>query len=92
MAFITRHHERSDVIQKSNDNWIASSCAPRNDEFAGYVTLKWQSQYPSFKAQNIPEIMDLNVLPACRKIGNSYPLDDAMVLWLQRGCQNYLIV
>ncbi|MDX1924071.1 MAG: GNAT family N-acetyltransferase [Rickettsiaceae bacterium] len=38
-------------------------------EFAGYVTLKWQSQYPSFKAQNIPEIMDLNVLPAFRKMG-----------------------
>jgi len=39
------------------------------DEFAGYVTLKWQSQYPSFKAQYIPEIMDLNVLPAYRKMG-----------------------
>ena len=38
-------------------------------EFVGYVTLKWQSQYPSFKAQNIPEIMDLNVLPVYRKIG-----------------------
>lgn len=38
-------------------------------EFAGYVTLKWQSQYPSFKAQSIPEIMDLNVLPHYRKIG-----------------------
>lgn len=39
------------------------------DEFAGYVTLKWQSHYPSFKEQNIPEIMDLNVLPARRKKG-----------------------
>ena len=38
-------------------------------EFAGYITLKWQSQYPSFKAQNIPEIMDLNVLPSFRKMG-----------------------
>ncbi len=38
-------------------------------EFAGYVTLKWQSQYPSFKGQNIPEIMDLNVLPVYRKMG-----------------------
>ena len=37
-------------------------------EFAGYVTLKWQSQYPSFKGQNIPEIMDLNVLPHYRKM------------------------
>ena len=39
-----------------------------HDEFAGYVTLKWQSEYPSFKEQNIPEIMDLNVLPAYRKM------------------------
>jgi GNAT superfamily N-acetyltransferase/NTP pyrophosphatase (non-canonical NTP hydrolase) len=47
-------------------------------EFAGYVTLKWQSQYPSFKAQNIPEISDLNVLPAYRKMGiGSLLLDTA---------------
>ena len=47
-------------------------------EFAGYVTLKWQSKYPSFKAQNIPEIMDLNVLPCMRKIGvGSLLLDTA---------------
>lgn len=39
------------------------------DQFAGYVTLKWKSLYPSFKAQNIPEIMDLNVLPSFRKMG-----------------------
>lgn len=45
--------------------WVAHV----HDEFAGYVTLKWQSQYPSFNEQNIPEIMDLNVLPAYRKMG-----------------------
>jgi GNAT superfamily N-acetyltransferase len=45
--------------------WVAHV----QDEFAGYVTLKWQSEYPSFKAQNIPEIMDLNVLPSFRKMG-----------------------
>lgn len=48
------------------------------DQFAGYITLKWQSLYPSFKAQNIPEISDLNVLPAYRKIGiGSLLLDTA---------------
>ena len=46
-------------------------------EFAGYVTLKWQSQYPSFKAQSIPEIMDLNVLPSFRKMGIGSLLLDA---------------
>lgn len=40
-----------------------------NDQFAGYVTLNWQSQYPYFKEQKIPEIMDLNVLPGFRKMG-----------------------
>jgi GNAT superfamily N-acetyltransferase len=40
-----------------------------NGEFVGYVTLKWQSQYPLFNEQNIPEIMDLNVLPSFRKMG-----------------------
>lgn len=45
--------------------WVAHV----HDQFAGYITLKWQSQYPSFKEQNIPEIVDLNVLPRFRKCG-----------------------
>ena len=54
--------------------WVAHV----QDEFAGYVTLKWQSQYPFFKEQNIPEIMDLNVLPSFRKKGiGSLLLDTA---------------
>ena len=40
-----------------------------SDKFAGYVTLKWESEYQSFKSQRIPEIMDLNVLPTFRKMG-----------------------
>ena len=39
------------------------------DQFLGYVTLQWQSQYISFREQGIPEIMDLNVLPLFRKKG-----------------------
>ena len=46
-------------------------------EFAGYVTLKWQSGYLPFKEQNIPEIMDLNVLPSFRKMGIGSLLLDA---------------
>lgn len=45
--------------------WIAHV----HNQFAGYVTLKWQSQYRLFKEQNVPEIMDLNVLPVYRKMG-----------------------
>ena len=33
-----------------------------NDDFAGYLTIKWNSHYPPFKQKRIPEIMDLNVL------------------------------
>lgn len=45
--------------------WLAY----HNNIFAGYVTLKWQSDYPYFKECNIPEIKDLNVLPNFRNQG-----------------------
>lgn len=38
-------------------------------KIAGYGTLMWQSKYPFFAERNIPEINDLNVLPAFRKKG-----------------------
>jgi GNAT superfamily N-acetyltransferase len=42
------------------------------DNFAGYVTLLWQSKYGSFQVAGIPEISDLNVLPQyrCQGIGS----------------------
>lgn len=40
-----------------------------DEQFAGYVTLKWLSQYESFASKSIPEIMDLNVLPNFRQLG-----------------------
>lgn len=39
--------------------WVAYS----NNQFAGSVTLKWQSRYEPFRIKKIPEIMDINVLP-----------------------------
>lgn len=45
--------------------WVALA----SGQLAGYVTLKWQSYYPGFASANIPEIMDLNVLPSFRKKG-----------------------
>jgi GNAT superfamily N-acetyltransferase len=45
--------------------WIAYV----NKELAGYNTLKWQSKYKYFRKKQIPEIMDLNVLPPFRKCG-----------------------
>ncbi len=38
-------------------------------EFAGYVTLKWESSYKPFKEEEIPEIKDLNILPEYRRKG-----------------------
>lgn len=52
--------------------WVAF----KEDAFAGYVTLKWQSDYPSFREQGIPEISDLNVLPKFRKQGIASALLD----------------
>lgn len=40
-----------------------------NNIFCGYVTIKWESDYFSFKQQSIPEISDLNVLPDYRNQG-----------------------
>lgn len=40
-----------------------------DEEFAGYVTLKWQSDYKIFAKDKIPEISDLNVLPGFRNKG-----------------------
>jgi len=43
--------------------------AKENKKFCGYVTIKWNTDYPSFNQQKIPEISDLNVLPTFRKNG-----------------------
>lgn len=38
-------------------------------DFAGYVNVKWQSDYPYFKEHLIPEIQDFNVLIKYRRRG-----------------------
>lgn len=38
-------------------------------EFAGYLTVCWKSSYGPFREKNIPEIVDLNVLPKFRRLG-----------------------
>jgi hypothetical protein len=39
------------------------------EQFAGYVTLLWNSKYRPFAVRGIPEISDLNVLPVFRRQG-----------------------
>jgi GNAT superfamily N-acetyltransferase len=46
--------------------------------FAGYITINWHSDYPPFRAENIPEIQDFNVLPPFRRQGiGSRLMDEA---------------
>lgn len=45
--------------------WVAL----KDNHVAGYVTLKRHSAYPAFRAKNIPEINDLNVLSDYRNQG-----------------------
>jgi ribosomal protein S18 acetylase RimI-like enzyme len=47
-----------------------------NNKFAGYATIIWKSEYPSFAAQNIPEISDLIVNPDLRRRGIGTALVD----------------
>jgi GNAT superfamily N-acetyltransferase len=50
--------------------------AERDGVFAGYVTLLWQSDYEGFKSQDIPEIVDFNVLKAFQRQGVGTALMD----------------
>lgn len=54
--------------------------------FAGYVTIIWHSDYPYFRAENIPEIQDFNVLPHFRRQGiGSRLMDEAEQIIAQRS-------
>lgn len=46
------------------------------DEFAGYVTVVWVSDYEPFRSAAIPEIVDFNVLPQFRRRGIGTQLMD----------------
>lgn len=45
-------------------------------DFAGYVTVTWESRYPPFAAGGVPEVQDLNVLPLFRGRGIATRLVD----------------
>jgi ribosomal protein S18 acetylase RimI-like enzyme len=40
-----------------------------DDQFAGYLTICWESSYKPFLVNSIPEIVDFNVLPEFRRMG-----------------------
>ena len=43
----------------------------------GYVTVMWESDYPPFRSENVPEVQDFNVLPRFRRMGVGTRLMDA---------------
>ena len=52
--------------------------AEASGQFAGYVTIVWESGYPPFRQGAIPEIVDFNVLMAFQRRGiGSALLDEA---------------
>ena len=66
-------HKPSTLFQR----YLAEQAAGRrlafvaewHGEVAGYVTLLWVSEYKPFAERHVPEISDLNVLPAYRRKG-----------------------
>ncbi|GAA5209969.1 GNAT family N-acetyltransferase [Microbacterium kyungheense] len=53
--------------QASGDALVLIACA--ESEVAGYCLVEWTSSYPPFASAGVPEIIDLNVLPAQRGLG-----------------------
>ncbi len=77
-------YERYLVEQEARQRhvWLAFT----SGQFAGYVTLNWQPAYVPFQAEGIPEIQDLNVLPAFRRRGiGSALLDTAESVAAERS-------
>lgn len=60
-------YERYLAEQRRGERLVLVALA--DDRFAGYLTIVWQSGYPPFRAADIPEIVDFNVLPRCRRRG-----------------------
>ena len=50
--------------------------AEKNGRFAGYVTIMWRSDYPPFQEQDIPEVVDFNMLQAFQRQGIGTALMD----------------
>lgn len=69
-------YERYLWEQKNNQRLVLVAFLPKSETFAGYITICWKSHYPPFRKQNIPEIVDFNVLPSFRRQGIGAALMD----------------
>lgn len=64
---------KNEVIQTNNNLYFFAGSQLR---VAGYITLKLKSKYQPFAKDNIPEIMDLNILSPFRNQGIASKLLD----------------
>jgi len=58
--------------------------AELDNEFAGYLTIKWESDYEPFIKNGIPEIVDFNVLKKYQRLGIGTKLMDEAELRIER--------
>jgi len=65
-------------LEECSDGQRVALVAEVETQFAGYATAVWHSPYVHFREQEIPEIKDLNVLPASRRQGIGTALMDAL--------------
>jgi ribosomal protein S18 acetylase RimI-like enzyme len=56
-------------LEEQKNGQRVSLVAEVKDDFAGYVNIIWQSDYPYFREHHIPEIQDFNVLVKYRRRG-----------------------
>jgi GNAT superfamily N-acetyltransferase len=65
-----------DYLQESHHGKRVNLLAEVEGEFAGYVTIVWESDYPPFRKDGIPEIVDFNILVKFRRLGIGTKLMD----------------
>jgi len=65
-----------DLLSEQDKDRRIVLVAYSDDDIAGYVTIRWQSDYPPFAEKAIPEINDLRVLPEFRCRGVATALMD----------------
>jgi GNAT superfamily N-acetyltransferase len=63
-------------LEESRQGGRVVLVAKRQGEFAGYVTIVWESGYAPFRNAQIPEIVDFNVLIKHRRQGVGTALMD----------------
>ncbi len=58
-----------DYLRQSKEGARTALVAQVDGQFAGYVTIVWDSGYPPFREAAIPEVVDLNVLRRYQRQG-----------------------